>query len=619
MKEYVMGNGAIALGALKAGVNVVCGYPGTPSSEIIETIAAHPHEGMHLEWSVNEKSAMEVAASATYSGARALVTMKQVGLNVASDPLMSLAYVGVEGGMVIVSADDPGPISSQTEQDTRRFADFARIPVFDPSSPEEAFEMIQDAFDYSEKYHTPVLFRPVTRVCHAYASIETDGSFTPKEYSGFQKDSNRWVIFPRLSFKNHGMMEERNIRIGQDFSSYRFNTSEGDDASGSFSTSEENASSMAVLTGGVSYMYAKEYLKDHPGIKLIRIATAFPFPEDFILRELEGIKEVLCFEELSPYLEEQLLKLAGKNHLSLTVYGKLTGHVPAMGENSTESFINCLTRCGFLPCQTGSAAMPSGITDTGEAPTPPPRPPVLCAGCPHRASFYAVKQAMKGKKAVFCGDIGCYTLGNAMPLDMVDTCLCMGAGVTMAQGFAHTDPDVTAIAFIGDSTFFASGMTGVVNAVYNEANIIICILDNSTTAMTGHQPHPGTGRNMMGHVTEKVSIARILEGIGVKKVITADPLDLPSAVQAVTECADAEGVKAIIFKSPCIAIEKSGRKCVISDTCTGCRKCIREIGCPALTFEDGKVRIDSSLCTGCGLCGRVCPFGAVRADSPKLI
>ena len=596
MKQYVMGNGAIALGALAAGVNLVAGYPGTPSSEIIETISHYPHEGLHLEWSVNEKAALEVAAAAAYSGARAMVTMKQMGLNVASDPLMSVAYIGVKGGLVIVSADDPGPISSQTEQDTRRYADFCRIPVFDPSSPEEAYEMIQEAFAYSEKYSTPVLFRPTTRVCHAYASVETPDSFAPKAYEGFERDPGRWVIFPRLSYINHGKMEARNVEVGRDFSSFRFNTVEGE------------ASEKAVVTSGVSYTYVKECLKGHEGVRLIRIATAFPFPEDFILKALEGVKEVLCIEELSPFIEEQILKAAGKHHLALRVSGKLDGSVPHNGENSVELCTGILNT--FLGVRTGYEQR-----DLSDAPALPVRPPVLCAGCPHRASFYAVKKAMKGRKAVFCGDIGCYTLGNAMPLDMVDTCLCMGAGITMAQGLSHMNRDTVSFAFVGDSTFFASGMTGVVNAVYNEADMILCVLDNSTTAMTGHQPHPGTGRNMMGNVVEKVNIEKVLEGIGVKKIVTVDPLALEDSIRAVQECAEETGVRAIIFKSPCVAITKPEKKCAIDTAkCVNCKKCIREIGCPALITVDGRVAIDRNLCAGCGLCSHICPTGAIGGE-----
>lgn len=595
---YMMGNGAIALGALAAGVNLVAGYPGTPSSEIIETIAKYPKEGRHIEWSVNEKSAMEVAASAAYAGARSLVTMKQVGLNVASDPLMSLAYVGVKGGMVIVSADDPGPISSQTEQDTRRFAEFARIPVFDPTSPEEAFTMIQEAFAYSEKYKTPVLFRPTTRICHAYANIEAPEEIKVHAYEGFVKNSKKWVIFPRLSYANHAMIEKRNVEIGDAFSASGFNEVYG-----------SSECKKAVFTGGVSFAYAKEALADHPEIKICKIGTPYPFPERFVLEALQGVEEVMVLEELSPYIEEKLLMLCGKHQLKVKIYGKLTGHVPASGENSYELSQKILGE--FL-----GLTLADPVIDTEDAPKLPVRPPVLCAGCPHRASFYAVKQAMKGQKSYFCGDIGCYTLGNAMPLDMCDTCLCMGAGVTMAQGFHWVDPGMegAAFAFIGDSTFFASGITGVVNAVYNEANIVICILDNSTTAMTGHQPHPGTGRNMMGDIVEKVSIEKILKGIGLNFVKTVDPLHLEEAVATVREAAAEKGVKAIIFKSPCIAIVKSSKKAAISEKCIQCGKCIREIGCPAIVKIDGKVTIDSNLCTGCNLCGQICPVEAIGVN-----
>ena len=597
-KEYMMGNKAIALGAIAAGVNVACGYPGTPSSEIVDAIAKqNTDKKIHVEWSVNEKAAMEVAAGASYAGARCLVTMKMMGLNVASDALMSLAYVGVEGGVVVVSADDPGPISSQTEQDTRLFSKYCRIPVFDPSSVEEAYTMIQDAFEYSEKYRTPVLFRPTTRIDHAYASISYDENVNPKTFKGFVKDSKRFVIFPRLSRINHEMIEKRNPEIGDDFSGYEFNTCTGNDDC-----------KKAIVAGGVSFAYAKEYIQDRTDVKLIKVSTPHPLPEKFLLNALKGVEDVLVCEELYPYLEEELLLLAGKHKLNINVFGKRTGNMPLAGENTSEDIAKAIA--GFVGDDTVSMAK----ANNENAPKPPMRAPVLCAGCPHRASFYAVKVAMKGKKANFSGDIGCYTLGNAMPLDMVDTCLCMGAGITMAQGLHWTDSDAVNFAFVGDSTFFASGMTGVANAVYNQANLIVCVLDNSTTAMTGHQPHPGTGITMMGDVAEKISIEAVLNALGVKKVVTVNPLDLNASVEAVNECVSVKGVKAIIFKSPCIAITKPSDKCVINDKCISCKKCIREIGCPAISVAEGKVSIDSNLCTGCGLCAQICPAGAIGKE-----
>ena len=456
--------------------------------------------------------------------------------------------------------------------------------------------MIQEAFDCSEKYGTPVLFRPTTRVCHAYASVTVPDEFVPRAFEGFIRDTGRWVIFPRLSYASHGKMEQRNLEIGKDFSGCRFNSVEG------------AGSEKAVFASGVSYAYAKECLKDHPEIRLVRIGTPFPFPEDFALQALSGVREALVLEELSPFVEEQLLMLAGRHHLPLIIHGKLDGTVPHNGENSVELSAGILSRFLELPLLRKSA-------DLSGAPALPVRPPVLCAGCPHRASFYAVKRAVQGRKAFFCGDIGCYTLGNAQPLDMVDTCLCMGAGITMAQGLSHLHPDALCFAFVGDSTFFASGMTGVVNAVHNEADIILCVLDNSTTAMTGHQPHPGTGRNMMGRQVEPVDIARVLKGIGVPKVLTVDPLDLDAALRAVEECAAEKGVRAILFKSPCIALSRpAGKSAVNPDLCISCKKCIREIGCPALIASEDCVRIDPNLCTGCGLCARICPVGAIGGE-----
>lgn len=608
--QLLMGNEAIAMGAIQAGVNLVAGYPGTPSTEILETVARENDGSIYVEWSVNEKAALEVAAGASYAGARTLVTMKQVGLNVASDPLMSLAYVGVKGGMVIVSADDPGPISSQTEQDTRTFAGFAKIPVFDPSSPEEAFEMIQDAFALSEKYATPVLFRPTTRVCHGCASMEIDkSSRAVNKPEGFIKDTSRFVIFPRTSFLNHQKIEKRNPQIGELFSEYMGNKHKVFGKEGTV-----NGKRLGIATGGISYAYTCEALETdgytESSLHLLKVGTPFPFPERLAVEFLKQVDEVLCIEELDPCIEKELTYLCGKHHLQVKIHGKSDGVMPSAGENTVEG-IRCALADFF------GRNIPDGLAEnTGidaEKPVLPVRPPVLCAGCPHRASFYAVKQAVKGRAAVFSGDIGCYTLGNAKPLDMVDTCLCMGADVTIAQGLARIEPDTLHFSFIGDSTFFASGMTGAVNAVYNRTDIILIVLDNSTTAMTGHQPHPGTGKTMMGEVAEKVSIEKILTAIGVTSVVTVNPFHQAEAIQAVKDAADKTGVRAIIFKAPCIAVSKPVTKMVINeDKCINCKKCIRELGCPAVVVEDGRVKIEASLCYGCTLCAQVCPAKAIE-------
>ncbi|WP_242972531.1 indolepyruvate ferredoxin oxidoreductase subunit alpha [Lachnoclostridium sp. An169] len=608
-----MGNEAIALGAVRAGVRMAAGYPGTPSTEILETIAKHNDGHFHVEWSVNEKAAMEVGAGAAYAGARTIVTMKQVGLNVASDPLMSLAYMGVKGGMVIVSADDPGPISSQTEQDTRTFGQFSKLPVFDPSSPEEAYVMIGEAFEFSEKYQTPVLFRPTTRVCHSCASIELLPDMEVAEPEGFIKDTMRWVIFPRTSYLNHVKIEKRNAELSETLSDYERNFV------------LPGSGKKGVVTAGISYAYTREVLPE--GVPLLKISTPHPFPERLAKEFMEEMDEVLVLEELDPMIERELLRVAGKYHLPVQICGKLTGHTKNAGENSSESIRKDLE--GFLGADVFTAESAGGKTeaadaqsaapekadaaaDNGEQPALPVRPPVLCAGCPHRASFYAVKKAMKGKKAVFCGDIGCYTLGNAKPLDMVDTCLCMGAGVTIAQGLQAVEPDSVNFAFIGDSTFFASGITGVVNAVYNKNDIVLVVLDNSTTAMTGHQPHPGTGKTIMGEVAAKISIRRILEGIGVEQIYEVDPLILPDAVKAVQEAAAGTGVRAVIFKSPCIAVTKPQNTYTVNqDACRKCKVCVRELGCPAIVTEGDTVKIDETLCYGCGVCSYVCPFQAI--------
>lgn len=593
--ELLMGNEAIALGALAAGVQLVCGYPGTPSTEVLETVAKRRPEGVYVEWSVNEKAALEVAAGAALAGARAMVTMKQVGLNVASDPLMSLNYLGVEGGaLVVLVADDPGPISSQTEQDTRHFGRYARIPVFDPQTPEQAYQMAKDALACSEKWKRPVILRPTTRVCHSCASVAAEPPAAPRGVRGFAK-SEKWVIFPRLAYAAKKRLVAEEEALAAEFSRYAGNRLYGEGRLG-------------IAMGGVAAAYARE--AGFPA-RYLEIATPYPFPEELALSFLREVDAVLALEELDPVIEDALTRLCGKHHLPMRILGKHTGHVPVAGELSVESVRAAMA--AFLGREEHKAAASAPLE--GKLPV---RPPVLCAGCPHRGSFYAVKQAMKGQKAVFCGDIGCYTLGNAAPLNMVDTCLCMGAGVTMAQGIARMEKDTTAFAFIGDSTFFHTGIPGVVNAIYNGADEVIVVLDNSTTAMTGRQPHPGTGATMMGGQSAPMSIPKVLEGLGVP-VWRASAFDLQAAKAAIAQAAALRGrVRAVVLEGPCVSLVKGAKPLTVDrEACLGCRRCVRELGCPALFMQEGKAQIDASLCTGCTLCQQVCPVNCLKGGAGR--
>lgn len=593
--ELLMGNEAIALGALAAGVQLVCGYPGTPSTEVLETVAKRRPEGVYVEWSVNEKAALEVAAGAALAGARAMVTMKQVGLNVASDPLMSLNYLGVEGGaLVVLVADDPGPISSQTEQDTRHFGRYARIPVFDPQTPEQAYQMAKDALACSEKWKRPVILRPTTRVCHSCASVAAEPPAAPRGVRGFAK-SEKWVIFPRLAYAAKKRLVAEEEALAAEFSRYAGNRLYGEGRLG-------------IAMGGVAAAYARE--AGFPA-RYLEIATPYPFPEELALSFLREVDAVLALEELDPVIEDALTHLCGKHHLPVRILGKHTGHVPVAGELSVESVRAAMA--AFLGREEHKAAASAPLE--GKLPV---RPPVLCAGCPHRGSFYAVKQAMKGQKAVFCGDIGCYTLGNAAPLNMVDTCLCMGAGVTMAQGIARMEKDTTAFAFIGDSTFFHTGIPGVVNAIYNGADEVIVVLDNSTTAMTGRQPHPGTGATMMGGQSAPMSIPKVLEGLGVP-VWRASAFDLQAAKAAIAQAAALRGrVRAVVLEGPCVSLVKGAKPLTVDrEACLGCRRCVRELGCPALFMQEGKAQIDASLCTGCTLCQQVCPVNCLKGGAGR--
>lgn len=631
-EKLLMGNEAFAHAALEAGVRVVAGYPGTPSSELIETVAklhaAGKAHGVHVEWSTNEKAALELLAGASYCGARTLFTCKQVGLNVASDALMSLNYVGIKGGCVLFVADDPGPISSQTEQDTRRFGAFPKVPVLDPATPEQGFAMMKAAFDLSEKYRTPVIVRPTTRICHAstFFEVEDETFAKPIPEEGFER-SSRWVIFPRRAFEGHGEINERLASIAKDYAQ--------DEPLASFNLQEQRGDAsmplrLGVVAGGVSASYVREALRrleelcgeqgvQMPSYRFWQVGTPYPFPVVAADEFTYGLDRIIVFEELDHVIEDELTVRAGRTHASYEVLGKLTGDTRNRGENDVDDAITRLASFFGLSDSLGeSLKVPAPFDEPL-----PVRPPVLCAGCPHRGSFYAVKRALGKTPAVLCGDIGCYTLGNAKPLDAVDTCLCMGAGITMAQGFSVVEPDKKQLAFVGDSTFFASGLTGIANAVYNGHDITVCVLDNATTAMTGSQPHPGTGVTLMGPHRKPISIEAVLKALGVECIVHADPLDLEGSTRAAKRAIDFEGPSAILFESPCVQLVKPKESVSVNvDTCTGCKKCITEIGCPGLGFDQtckgakskdrGQAFVDASLCNGCSLCVQVCPFKAIE-------
>ena len=634
MRRLLMGNQAIAMAALEAGVNVACGYPGTPSTEIIETIAQNNPEGrVHVEWSCNEKAAMELAAGVSYSGGRVIVTCKQVGMNVASDPFMCLSYVGTRGGVVVVVADDPGPISSQTEQDSRQFAQFAHVPVLDPATPEEAYLMTKAAFEISEAHGLPVILRPTTRVDHGCASIEVadDPAALPRhEIAGFEKSPD-FVIFPSLSRAAHKRMAAELEAIAQEFASSPFNKLDEH-------IRDDYELYLGIACSGDCRGYVLEALGrldaaaraqgvELPSYRLLQVGTPHPFPErlgrDFLL----GLSDALVVEELEPVVERSLLQMTGPvaadayiMSCPTSIHGRLDHTTPVEGEYSSDALVPVLAEFLGVP-ELAEQALPA-VCDEPPCELVPPRPAVLCAGCPHRASFSAVKAAAAGRKVVYAGDIGCYTLGCAKPLQTTDTCLCMGASVTVAQGLqtaAHLkgDDDTLHVGFVGDSTFFASAMTGLANAVYNRHRMVLCVLDNATTAMTGSQPHPGTGVTLMGSHSKPISIVEVCRALGCDMVRAVDPFDRPAAVAAAKEALACEGVAVVVFQSPCVQLYRGLEPAQVTDACRACGRCVRQTGCPALSMapdcegQRGPAVIDPTLCYGCDLCLESCPFGAI--------
>jgi indolepyruvate ferredoxin oxidoreductase alpha subunit len=592
--RYLLGNNAIALAINECNTDVVAGYPGTPSSEIIEYLARMKPKG-HVEWSVNEKVAMEVAIGASWTGGRSVATMKHVGLNVASDPFMTLAYTGVKGGMVVISADDPGCHSSQNEQDTRRYAAFAQVPCLDPATPQEAYDMIPFAFEFSEMFETPAVFRPTTRICHGKSDIRLQ-TLAPTEHEiGFEKIPQRWVMLPAHARVRHQVLIDKQEEMAAALETSKWNQLE-----------LVEGAAFGIIASGVASVYAKEAI-DRLGVKVSYLKIgAYPAPTGLI-RELAGsVEKILVIEELEPVVEEIVRTIT--NGMEVEIHGKDV--IPRYGELNPGSVELAVAGAAGLDY--------TGYTSPGTDIELPNRPPVMCPGCPHRGSYYAMKKAF-GKDAIFPGDIGCYTLGVQM--GTMDTCLCMGASITASAGIYHAGETKPICCSIGDSTFLHTGIPGLLNAVYNSADITVTILDNRTTAMTGHQPNPSTGLTVLGDATYMVSLEDIAQACGVELVLITDPFDIATTIDTFKQAKEHKGTSVVISKQECIiTARRRGIKLtpfsVDRDECRGCKACIK-FGCPAIEFdlpeaegEKGHARI-GNLCVGCGVCAQVCPFNAI--------
>jgi indolepyruvate ferredoxin oxidoreductase alpha subunit len=589
MRRLLSGNEAVARGAYEAGVRLAAGYPGTPSTEILETVAME-YRSIYSQWSPNEKVAFEVGIGASLGGGRALVTMKHVGLNVAADPFMTFAYTGVNAGFVVISADDPEMHSSQNEQDNRFFAKFAQIPFLEPSDSQESKEFTIKAFELSEKFDTPVMLRMTTRISHSKGIVEEGEPVTLPE-SGFKRDMQKYVMIPSNAKKRHVVVTERLEKLK------RF--SEETD----LNVIENNGSSIGIITGGIAYQYAKDVI---PEADYFKIGFGFPLPIEKIRKFVATHKTNLIIEELEPYYEEQL-RAAGIN-----VDGKK--YFSRLGELSPYRVAQGLKEAGVIEDVRGAEIPPEELF---------PRPPILCPGCPHRGAFMALKKL----GVAVTGDIGCYTLSVLPPLEMMDTCICMGASIGNAIGMEKVRGHKRGVvAVIGDSTFLHSGITGLLDAVYNKSNVTVIILDNRVTAMTGGQQHPATGHTLMGEKTREVNFVELAKALGVESVREVDPYDYDGLLKVIKEEIERPGPSVVITNRACVLMPKrimDKPYVVISEECNGCSACFR-IGCPAIMpskeltkHNQPKAIIDPVLCTGCSLCAQVCqPEAIVLAPEP---
>ena len=606
LMELLSGNEALALGAYHAGVKVTTAYPGTPSSEILESLARF--DDVYTEWSTNEKVAVEVALGAAYSGVKALASMKHVGLNVAADPFFAASTTGIVGGLVVISCDDPGVHSSQGEQDNRHYAKFAKVPMLEPTDSQEAYELMEWAFNISEEFDTPVLLRSTTRISHCKTVVNVDKERkTDLRQPSFTRSPEKLVMVPAYTRIRRPLMEERIVKLRTYVEDFPLNEMLLADRK------------LGVISSGVAYQYAREVFKDASHLKLV---TTYPVPASLIRRFAQEVERIIVVEELDPILEDEVRRLG------IPVMGK--EFFPIIGELNPEIVENGAIEAGILP----APPRPSSRS-TESAPLLPARPPLLCAGCPHIATEFTLRRLgfynsssmgdlpqerkapgqLKKGGLIVTGDIGCYTLGVFAPLSALDTTACMGASIGQALGLEKAGIPNKIVAVIGDSTFIHSGITPLVDIVYNQGNTTVIILDNETTAMTGHQGHPGTGISAKGIKTQQVKLEALAQGIGVRDVNVVNAFDLEEIESTICRCVEADEPSVIIVRGDCpLKVRVSGTPFQVdSEKCDSCYACLR-IGCPAISVSEDKAWIDASLCIGsvCNICAQVCPQEAIK-------
>ncbi len=583
MREVLSGNEAIARGAWEAGVTFACAYPGTPSTEILENVAKLYQGDIYSQWSPNEKTALEVGVGASIAGARTLVVMKHVGVNVAADPLFTSVYTGVRGGLVLVCADDPNLHSSQNEQDNRNYAKFAKIPLIEPSDSQEAKDYLKLAFEMSERYDTPVLFRTTTRISHSKSVVELGERTELPKPEGLVRDTKKYTMLPGFARPKHPVIEARLDDMRKEGENSPMNRIEKGDTS------------VGIVSSGIAYEYAKEA---QPGATFLKLGFTYPISPKLVADFAKTVDKLIVVEELDPFLEEQI-RLAGVE----VTHGK--DLFPIVGELEPTSVEEMLS--GITPALTAPSA---GL---------PVRPPVLCPGCSHRGIFYVLKKL----KVFVAGDIGCYTLGALPPLEAMHSCLCMGGSITMAHGISKVVGEATrnedkVVAVIGDSTFFHSGVTGLMDMIWNDGNAVVVIQDNRITGMTGGQENPGTGHTLQGNDSAEIDMEKLVLALGVKRentrVISA--YDLKEVETVLKEELAKDSPSVIITKDPCVLQFKVKEELyhVDIEACTGCKQCIK-VGCIALSMvddgDDKKAQIDPNFCTGCSVCAQVCKFDAI--------